>query len=708
METQDFFTELSSMVARRGDALGLVDTIAFISELAERLEEDPAFGEGFQLVDGYGEIEGRGAKKIHGFTSVDSTDGSMSFVIGKWSNQATPPTLTTAETGQLFRAVDNFCAESMSGRIKDEIVQSNAAYEAFSILNNPDFRPTKIRIHLFTNSLLSGRYKSEETSKLANGLQIERFIWDLARIQRLYESVKEREPVEIKLADFSGVSIPCLKATETEHLKSYLCTIPGTLLADLFERYGSRLLEGNVRSFLGTKNSVNQDIKRTIQRTPEFFFAYNNGIAGTASSVTISQISGESFITEITDLQIVNGGQTTATILNAKKSGIDLVAINVAMKLTQISDSDATDVIPRIAEYANTQTKIQKADFFSNHPFHQKMEAISRRLTTPTLRNMRVAPKWFYERSRGQYQNERLYLSKSKLATFDAEYPTDHVINKTDLAKYDSVRNLKPYWAALGAQSNFSKFADKFSSKKQNQSDSELWEEMSPSFGESYFQEMISIAIIWRRLERLISQAHSDWYLGDYRAQIVVYTISSLFRICAGVNSPLNLTKAWQLQATDKELDDFLIRIAQVVQDLILAPPSGVTNVGQWCKRESCWVAVESDKRFSNFAIPSTWTVSSADASRKKMESIKTGIVDDGVSLQIKVTDLAQSGYWRKLSEWDELQKVIPPSEVNLVKKAATVHGIQRISSPAQWKSLIRIKETAENSGFFHIDFHKT
>jgi hypothetical protein len=700
LEAQEFYGELSMMVARRGDALGLVDTLAFISELAERLEEDPAFGEGFQLVDGYGEIDGRGAKKIHGFTSIDPTDASMSFVIGKWSNLATPPTLTTAETGQLFRAVDNFCADSISGRIKDDIVQSNAAYEAFSVLHDENLRPGKIRIHLFTNSQLSGRYNKEVVSKLPSGILVEHFIWDLNRIQRLYESVKEREAVEIKLSDFSGVAIPCLKATESGILRSYLCTIPGSLLADLFERYGSRLLEGNVRSFLGTKNSVNQDIKRTIQRSPEYFFAYNNGIAATASNVKILSEQAGTFISEITDLQIVNGGQTTATILSAKKSGIELATINVAMKLTEISDRDAAVVIPKIAEYANTQTKIQKADFFSNHPFHQKMEEISRRLTTPATANRRVSPKWFYERSRGQYQNERLYLSRAKLATFDLEYPTDHVVNKTDLAKYDSVRSLKPYWAALGAQSNFSKFADKFTAKKPGQSDAELWDELSPSYGDSYYQDMISIAIIWKKLERLISQAQHGWYLGDYRAQIVVYTISTLFRLCSLASRPLNLSKVWSTQATDSELDGLLVKIATIVQGSILAPPAGITNVGQWCKREGCWLAIESNKSLSRIQIPNSWTVSSEEAKSKRKDDLKMGLMDDGVSLQITVMNLAQAGYWRQLCDWTEIISIAPADQIALLRKAATVQGVNRIALPSQWKTLMRIKEAAEKSGF--------
>jgi hypothetical protein len=157
-----------------------------------------------------------------------------------------------------------------------------------------------------------------------------------------------------------------------------------TLLADLFERYGSRLLEGNVRSFLGMKGGVNKGIRATIQDSPSLFFAYNNGIAATAANVKVENVDGRHLMTGLVDFQIVNGGQTTASILNArKKDRLSLSGVTVQMKLTEVSRDDAHDLIPKIAQFANTQNKVAVADFFANHPFHIKIEEISRRLQVP-------------------------------------------------------------------------------------------------------------------------------------------------------------------------------------------------------------------------------------------------------------------------------------------------------------------------------------
>ena len=81
-------------------------------------------------------------------------------------------------------------------------------------------------------------------------------------------------------------------------------------------------------------------------------------------------------IDSIKDLQIVNGGQTTASLFHTRRSDkADLGEVFVQMKLTVIDDEKSEEVVPRISEFANTQNKVNAADFFSNHPFHVRMES---------------------------------------------------------------------------------------------------------------------------------------------------------------------------------------------------------------------------------------------------------------------------------------------------------------------------------------------
>ena len=604
MRDNDFYLELINTVKLRASTNNLVDTLSFVTEVAERLEADPVFGE-FRLVDWSGSGSRNRQLKLHGFTDFEASDGSFGLVLGKWSDSNVPEVLNKQVVDGIFSTLEAFIYDSIKANLSGKIVESSAAYEAYSTIKDNFKDISKIRLHLFSNQLLSSRFK-EVVSTNIEGVSIEHHIWDFNRIKALYESARERESITINLADFNSNGIHFMRAADTEQLKSYLCILDANLLADMYERYGSRLLEGNVRSFLGMKSSVNKGIKKTLSESRAFFFAYNNGVAATASNVVITKsLFGPELITSLTDLQIVNGGQTTSSLLNSrKKDGISLDGVTVAFKLTQVAFKEAAKLIPKIAEYANTQNKVAAADFFSNHPFHQKMEEISRRMLTPSRSGIRIQSKWFYERSRGQYLNERLYLNAKDKNSLDLEYPVNQVINKTDLAKYDSTYRLKPFWTCLGAQSNFMRFASNFSNSRNEISD-DYWDKINTTYDESYYQNIISISIIWKRLEKLISEARGSWYEGDYRAQIVAYSLSLLFYLSSNFSS-FNLNRIWINQKTDENLDSVLISIAIIVQKTILKPPQGITNVGQWCKRDKCWDSLIG-LDFSKIIIPTEY-----------------------------------------------------------------------------------------------------
>ncbi|MDO8775114.1 MAG: AIPR family protein [Burkholderiaceae bacterium] len=698
MDDKTFLEELRQIVIRRATVMHLVDTMAFVSEVSERLEEDPVFGEFVPL-----EFSGTGSRsrqlRVHGFTRLDESDGTIGLVIGKWSDADEPETLTTQSVNQLSGWLEGFVAEAIESKLSERIAEVNSAYELACQLQDQGKRINRIRLHVFSNQPLSQKFKEEQLGTVA-GIPIERHIWDLQRLKAMYESSREREAVEITLADFGSNGIPCIEAARTDSLRSFLCVMDATLLADLFEHYGSRLLEGNVRSFLGMKGGVNKGIRSTIQDSPSLFFAYNNGIAATAANLTVQNVDGRHLLTGMIDFQIVNGGQTTASILNArKKDRLSLSGVTVQMKLTEVSREEAHDLIPKIAQFANTQNKIAVADFFANHPFHIKVAEISRRLQVPAKAGARIQSKWFYERSRGQFQNERLYLTKSKKDAFDFEYPTEQLINKTELAKYDSVWREKPHWVSLGAQKNFTKFADQFSSKSQDISEVEFWDAVSPNYGESYYQQIIAVAILWKQAERIVSSGRGDWYLGDYRPQIVAYSLSLLFYALRRDGSEFDLGQVWAKQGIDSMLEDCIRNVAIAVQKEILNPPSGMTNVGEWSKKDACWEVIK------HLAVPSAkqveqWTVSKEEFKKTKAEGRKLGKQDDGISLQKKVLDLTTNGYWLALLKWPKATGLLAPAERSLVIKASTIQGFMKVNLEKDWRKLLDIQQQCEDEGF--------
>ena len=80
---------------------------------------------------------------------------------------------------------------------------------------------------------------------------------------------------------------PCLMTTyENADFDASLTAIPGSILADIYEKYGTRVLELNVQAFLGVqgRQSVNAGLRRTIQEEPTRFIAYNNRYRGNSRS----------------------------------------------------------------------------------------------------------------------------------------------------------------------------------------------------------------------------------------------------------------------------------------------------------------------------------------------------------------------------------------------------------------------------------------
>lgn len=700
MQPDDFLNELRQLVVRRSQADHLVDTLAFVREVADRLQEDPVFGE-FEPV----EYQGTGARgrtlKLHGFTRLDEADGSIGIVLGRWEELDAPATLNTATVDQLTGWMENFVREAIENSLHELVAEANPAYELALQLYNETAKISRIRLHILTNLTLSSRFREELRDDIA-GIPVERHIWDLQRLAALYESSREREAVHIDLGELGGMAIPCLEAARSDDLRSYLCVVQGDQLADLFDRYGSRLLEGNVRSFLGMKGGVNKGIRNTIQDVPGLFFAYNNGIAATASDVTIESRGGQMVITGLTDLQIVNGGQTTASILNArKKDRLSLAGVSVQMKLTRVLPEQAQGLIPRIAEFANTQNKVAAADFFANHPFHRKMEEISRRLLTPARAGQRIQSKWFYERSRGQYQNERLYLSRSEQTAFESEYPAGQLLSKTDLAKYAHTWDEKPHWVSLGAQKNFSRFAGRFSSRSADLTEAEHWEKISPEFGDGYFRTIVAVALVWKRMEQIVDAGRGSWYEGGYRANIVAYTVAKLFHDVRAAGGEIDLERIWTRQEAGAEIASRLEQLAPSVQASLLLPPPGVRNVGEWSKKEECWKSIAAlhlpwDGNVHNIAVPKS------RFAEKKTEDRKQGQVDDGIELQRRLLDLTMSGYWTALHTWSRRTTHLSPPDLALVLKASTPQGFIKITQSKDQKKLALLKISAEEEGFRH------
>lgn len=449
--------------------------------------------------------------------------------------------------------------------------KDNDTYEFAITLHQNKDNIKHVRICALTNGLV----KPIALKNITIGdAEISFSLWDVDRLYRCVTSGKMRETIEIDFEEKFQTSIPCIENNTSKKYSVYLAIINGDLLAALYDEFRDRLLEKNVRSFLQVKGGVNKGIRDTLRDEPDMFLAYNNGISVTAESVEIVRDeNGKPSIKRIRDMQIVNGGQTTASIFNAKndrKIAADLSQVFVQMKISVIhSAADMDEIVPRISTFANTQNKIQVADFSANDPFHRRIEELSRTIWAPAQGGMKPR-NWFYERARGQYAD---MLTRESTTKRKKEYKETHpLFTKTDLAKYENTWDQLPWQVSEGAQKNFHKFMLRLKERKG----------FSPD--EIYYQNLIAKAILFRQTEKLVQKQQ----YGGYRANIVTYTLAFLSFKTA---QRIDLERIWKEQALTPALEREIIEVSKFVQSMIVNPPGGA-NVGEWCKKEKCWQSI--------------------------------------------------------------------------------------------------------------------
>lgn len=657
MDLSEYYEDLRNRVSVRADTENDYTAAAFMAEVADELEmvgeiedltllhfEGPGTGRRKLLVDGY---------------DLDDADGSIALAALVYTGSKDLSTLPLSDAKRGLTQLENFVRDALSGDFLRDREESSPAYMLARSLRQRGRGVTRYRLFLVTDAKLSERSKALETSEL-DGVAIEYHIWDVARLHQIHESKQGREELDIDLTEWLDEGLPALEIRDGEDFSTYLAAVPGRLIADLYERHGSRLLESNVRSYLSARGNVNKGIRATLQSKPEMFLAYNNGITATATGVKAEGVAGgQCAIKIIRDLQIVNGGQTTASLFFVRRDDkqVDLIPVYVQMKLVVVDPDLAVRMVPDISRYANSQNRVSEVDFFSNSPFHVRLEELSRRVLVPAKPGVNFQTKWFYERTRGQYANERAKLHTSAQKKFDATFPRKQVITKTDLAKYEVTFAQKPHTVSAGAQKNFVAFAESVGQR---------WEKTPTDFNELYFKEVVAKAIVYHEFRRLIS--HAEWYDKGYLANIVTYTIAKLVHEVnrQGDGREIDLMSIWAAQAIPSSMATAALEIGQMILGLLTDRNRTVQNVTEWAKKKECWesterrhVALKPD--LLDRLIDRHLQLAERDSARRVRK------IDDGIEAQMRVIKIPTTT-WAAAEKFAAQRRLLTPKDLSMVK----------------------------------------
>ena len=659
-EIEEFNTELVNAVRARATANGDFTRSAFLDEVATRLVEAeelqdwrPSYFEG---------RVGNRTVSVDAWSDDDlALDGSLTVIAVDYRDTEDVQTLATDAVRDAFDRAAGFVKAALAPQQSVAMEPSTPAADLCEFLRREASSIRTIRVVLFTNARTGARTRAERSAQIGD-TTVELHLWDVVRLQQLH-AAGGHEVVEIDVTEFVSDGLPALRADlgATDYA-AYLCVVPGSVLARVYERYGSRLLEGNVRAFLSTRVAVNKGIRRTLLNQPRKFFAFNNGVTATASEVVTTVHGGLLHLTTIKDLQIVNGGQTTASLYSALvRDRADLSETFVQLKLSVLDPVVADEMIPEISRYANTQNKVAAADLFANHRIHRTLEAISRRLLAPAPAGTTLQTHWFYERARAQYTTEQSRLTPARKAQYLAQNPRHQVITKTDLAKYHNTWECLPHKVSLGAQKNFTQFAESIA---------KTYDRDAAAFNDRWFQHACAKALIFKATERLVSEA--AWYGNAYRANIVTYAIARTVQIAASQHPRrvIDLDRVWRTQTASPAMARQLAICAEAAQAVLLAPEVEQRNVTEWAKRELCWqrvqrVEVEVDPDF-------LMELRAVDEERGEADDARgLGQQDQAIRNVTEVVERAQAGFWARARLWPRARFVLSPDEFRFVELAA-------------------------------------
>lgn len=511
--------------------------------------------------------------------SVEQLPGDLHLAVCLYSQDDTLPAINAREIDAAVSQVERFLKTIASTRNVEAMEEASSAYLLAMQIRHSLSRIMRVRVVVFTNAHLKTRRKSFESRSLGD-IPILVNVFDIERYERTSRS--GMDPVEVDFKeDFEGL-VPCLPASMGgTGFSSYLFAMHAPVLAKVFATYGNRLLEQNVRTYLQAKTNVNRGILKTLADDPSMFFAYNNGLTGTASTVVTERLpDGSLGISSIKDFQIVNGGQTTASMLYARDSmKCNLDKVYVQVKLSVVGEEKLGEVVPRISEYANTQNKVSLADLASNSPVQVCIERLSKDVTTPQRDGELHVTRWFYERARGQYKNLFAYKSAAARSRLEVEYPKSQLVTKTDLAKYELAFDGRPHHVSEGEQKCFQRYVTLMLSKYSD----------GIGLNEFWFKCAVAKAIIFRALDREI--ARSDWYktAKGLKAQTVAYTLAAAAHSFRLGGMQLDLMRIWRQQAVSVVLLEWMLDWAKKMHKVLNTPPGSTKNPTEFAKKDFCW-----------------------------------------------------------------------------------------------------------------------
>jgi hypothetical protein len=391
------------------------------------------------------------------------------------------------------------------------------------------------------------------------------------------------------------------------------------------------------------------------------------------------QPSGALRVTRIVDLQIVNGGQTTASLFRAvRKDKAEVSRIAVQVKLNRVRSPEALDeLVGRISKFANSQNKVNVSDLSANDPFNQRLEELSRTTLAPAAKGSQLETKWFYERARAQYADGLASADGPvKKSKFEREFPKGQLFTKTDLAKYELSWSQHPWIVSRGAQKCFVYFKEELDRRGGS---------YRPD--ENFFRHLVALKIMFDAVDRIVLKKKYS-----YKAQVVAYTLALLsFRTARRFDFDL----VWNGQAVPDEWLSFFDSLVDRVHPVV-ATPVGGANVTNWYKSEDCWRAVQK----LDFPLPAALQALASGSTEQAMAGIEVPTEDE--EAEITWARSLPADVWFGISAWAKKTDSLASWQRSIAVSLGRLANQQRPPSRKQAAQGRLLHDEAIRLGFVH------
>ena len=516
-----------------------------------------------------------GTLRLSGYAISEDAD-QIDLFVSLYAGVDSLTPISDTDTYTAAQQCGRFLSRAVDGSLLKDMEETHEAYGLVLNIKESYESLDQIRIYVLTDRLAKAKnFKAKEVK----GKTIKLEVMDIERLHRHWSSGKPRDELVVNFMEVSGGPLPCVYVPGQVADYDYALTaIPGEALRFIYEKYGARLLEANVRSFLSVTGKVNRGIRDTLRNDPEKFMAYNNGVVLVVDEIHLGKTEdGAPGILWLKGMQIVNGGQTTASIYFTKKRTpvVDLGRVRVPAKIIILKSKEGPDeeaLISDISKYANSQNSVKMSDLSANKPFHVEIERLALSTYCPD-----GVGRWFYERAAGSYNTmlAREGTTPAKLKALKEAIPAARKITKTDLAKYLHAWDSKPHHVSFGSQKNFERFMEGF---KEGDGQPAV---TLPSVAE--YKRMIAKAIVFKKVQKLIRPMFPA-----FQANVAAYTVSVLAKL---LGPRMDLDSIWTRQNISMRLQEQIMAWASEVNDVLHRTASG-RMISEWAKKPECWEAV--------------------------------------------------------------------------------------------------------------------